>query len=326
MTDAVTRHNQGVYDLIASGYNERQVCRADQSQWPCDLSGAFLARLPPAARVADLGCGPAHDGRWLAGAGHRVIGLDRSAGMLAIARQSLPGQVAQADLRHLPLADGSLDGAWCRAALLHVPQGDTAATMAEFRRVLRDGGILALTTAAGDRTFLEPVPFAPDQQRWFIYRQPAELRDQLAAADFQVLALTVEITHRDWVKILAVAGQPGTRSGYFVKPGQCGSQVRVPALSDDPAEHRLIRGGEVAQRGDESSDAGPHDGQELFRRPVPSVSVQEPAQPGRSGPEVGEPFSLHHVPGVQRNPAERRVGQVPLRCDRPGHVPVEEPR
>lgn len=221
MTDAVTEHNQRVYDLIAIGYNERQASRERQArrdgraspgQWPSDLSSSFLARLPPAACVADLGCGPAHDGRWLAGAGHRVAGLDRSAGMLAIARQSLPGRVAQADLRHLPLADDSLDGVWCRAVLLHVPQGETAAVLAEIRRVLRDGGILALTTAAGDGTRLEPVPFAPDQQRWFFYRQPDELRDQLAAAGFHVLAMTQENAGRDWVKILAVAGSGAHRN------------------------------------------------------------------------------------------------------------------
>lgn len=209
MTDAVTRHNQDVYDQIATGYDQRQANlgrqAGGQNQWPSDLSDAFRARLPTAALVADLGCGPARDGRSFARAGHRVVGLDRSAGMLSIARQSLPRRVAQADLRWLPLADASLDAAWCRAALLHVPHHETVAVLAEIRRVLVDGGVLALTTAAGDGTRLEPVPFAPDQQRWFFYRQPDELRDQLGAAGLRVLALTEETTNRVWVKILAVA-------------------------------------------------------------------------------------------------------------------------
>jgi ubiquinone/menaquinone biosynthesis C-methylase UbiE len=45
-----------------------------------------------------------------------VTGIDRSAGMLAIAAKALPGRVAQADLRSLPLASESLDGIWCSAA------------------------------------------------------------------------------------------------------------------------------------------------------------------------------------------------------------------
>lgn len=216
MTDAVTRHNQDVYDQIAPGYDQRQANldrQTGREQWPADLAGPFLASLPPAARVADLGCGPARDGRWLAEAGHRAVGLDRSAGMLAIARQSLPGRVGQADLRSLPVATGSLDGAWCRAALLHVPHRETAAVLAEIRRVLVDGGVLALVTAAGGGTRLEPVPFAPDQQRWFFYRQPDELRDQLAAAGLRVLALTEETTNRVWVKILAVADRAAPARG-----------------------------------------------------------------------------------------------------------------
>jgi SAM-dependent methyltransferase len=204
VTDAATQHNQGVYDQIASSYAARW---ASQDIWPADLSGPFLARLPPVARVADLGCGPARDGRWLARAGHRVAGLDRSAGMLQTARQSLPGRVAQADLRCLPLADGSLDGIWCCAALLHVPHQETATALAGIRRVLCPGGVLALITAAGDGTRLEPVPYAPDQQRWFFYRRPGELGEQLRAAGFAVLPMTEETTNRDWVKILAVAGQ-----------------------------------------------------------------------------------------------------------------------
>jgi SAM-dependent methyltransferase len=202
VSDAATQHNQGVYDQIAARYAARW---ASQDLWPPDLSGSFLARLPPAARVTDLGCGPARHGRWLAQAGHRVACLDRSAGMLQIARQSLPGRVAQADLRRLPLADGSLDGIWCCAVLLHVPHRETAAALAGIRRTLRPGGVLALITAAGDGTRLEPVPYAPDQQRWFFYRQPGELCEQLKAAGFAVLPVTGETTNRDWIKILAVA-------------------------------------------------------------------------------------------------------------------------
>jgi ubiquinone/menaquinone biosynthesis C-methylase UbiE len=60
------------------------------------------------------------DGALFAQAGHRVAGIDRSAGMLAIAAGALPGRVMQADLRSLPVAGEALDGIWCCAALLHV--------------------------------------------------------------------------------------------------------------------------------------------------------------------------------------------------------------
>ena len=170
------------------------------------LMAAFTASLPDVADIADLGCGPAQDGATFAEAGHRVTGLDRSAGMLAIAAGALPGRVAQADLRSLPLATGSLDGIWCCAALLHVPQDQTVMVLGEMRRVLRRGGHLALVTAArATEPGWRPCPYAPDRQRWFFYRDPARLRGQLPAAGLQILDLTREAGSRDWVKVLARA-------------------------------------------------------------------------------------------------------------------------
>jgi SAM-dependent methyltransferase len=197
--DDVTRHNQAAYDQIAAAYGDKH--RSGHS-FP-GLREAFVARLPPAATVADLGCGPAFDGAWFARDGYRVAGLDRSAGMLSAAAQVLPGRLVQADLRRLPLARACLGGIWCSAALLHVPEEQTAAVLHEFRRVLRPGGCLALATARGEGARCEPVPYAPGVRRWFFYRPAERLCDELGAARFQVVSVTEGETSRPWVKILA---------------------------------------------------------------------------------------------------------------------------
>lgn len=202
MADEATMHNQAAYDQIAGLYAARHAER-DRS-FP-DLIDAFAARLPSVADVADLGCGPAGDGALFARAGHRVTGIDRSAGMLAHAARALPGRVIRADLRRLPVAAQSMDGIWCCAALLHVPHDQTVAALGEMRRILRPGGCLALVTAAGQGARLEPVPYAPATLRWFFYREAADLNDQVRGAGLQVVAMTEEITHRHWVKFLARA-------------------------------------------------------------------------------------------------------------------------
>lgn len=202
MADEATRHNQAAYDQIAGLYAARQANR-DRS-FP-DLTTVFAGRLPRVADVADLGCGPADDGALFARAGHRVIGIDRSAGMLAHAARALPGRVIRADLRRLPLATEGIDGVWCCASLLHVPHDQTMTALREMRRVLRPGGSLALITAAGQGARLEPVPYAPTVQRWFFYRTAAELNEQVRAARLQVVAMTEEVTSRHWLKILACA-------------------------------------------------------------------------------------------------------------------------
>jgi SAM-dependent methyltransferase len=202
VTDETTRHNQAVYDQIAPHYARRQAGRKPSFS---DLMDALTARLPARALVADLGCGPGHDGARIIQAGHRVVGIDRSAAMLAIAAGPLAGQVTRGDLRCLPLASASLDGIWCCASLLHVPQDQTATVLAELRRVLRPGGHLALITALGEGRRLEPVPFAPDVQRWYFYRQADELAAQLPAAGLDVLSVSEESTTRHWLKALCVS-------------------------------------------------------------------------------------------------------------------------
>jgi len=194
--------NQAAYDQIAGLYAARQ--KGTGRSFP-DLRAAFAARLPSVADVADLGCGPACDGALFAQAGHRVTGIDRSAGMLAHAARVLPGRVIRADLRRLPVASQSLDGIWCCAALLHVPHDQTMAALREMRRILRPGGCLALVTAVGEGARLEPVPYAPSTQRWYFYRTAAELTEQVRGARLGVLAMTEEITSRHWLKILACA-------------------------------------------------------------------------------------------------------------------------
>jgi SAM-dependent methyltransferase len=186
----VSRLEAGHLHFVPAGRDAGTAAGRDRS-FP-ELRAALAARLPRAADIADLGCGPGHDGARFARARHRVTGVDRSAGMLAHAARALPGRVARGDLRRLPLASRSIDGIWCSASLLHVPHGQTTAALGEMRRILRPGGCLALVTAAGQGTRLEPVPYVPDTQRWFFYRTAEELEEQLRGAGLAVVAMTEE--------------------------------------------------------------------------------------------------------------------------------------
>jgi SAM-dependent methyltransferase len=104
---------------------------------------AILDGLPP-GRAVDAACGTGRYSAYLAAAGHRVIGVDTSADMLAKARAKVPaGSFAVADLAALPLADDEADLIVCALALPHVPA--LAPVLAEFARVLRPGGHLIVS-------------------------------------------------------------------------------------------------------------------------------------------------------------------------------------
>ena len=201
-----TATNRSTYDRIARAYAEKHNCGdPSKEDWFSGLQDAFLASLPVEGLLADLGCGPGTDGSRFAKEGYRVIGMDLSAGMLSIAARGLVGRLAQADLRALPVDCGRLDGIWCVAALLHVPEQDTDQVLREFRRTLRHSGSLALVTALGESSRFEAVPYAPDEQRWFVYRHPDRLREQLRVAGFRIRMEDQAPGNRVWLTVLAQA-------------------------------------------------------------------------------------------------------------------------
>lgn len=171
-----TESIRSTYDRIATRYEHNQLERDAhlKSSFPA-LERSFLERVARGGRIADLGCGPGFDAGRFASQGFETIGLDLSIGMLSTATDRLAGQVVQGDLRALPMAQGVLDAVWSAACLLHVPERHTVQVLGEFRRVLRRSGTLALVTALGESARLEAVPYAPGEQRWFVYRDRARL-------------------------------------------------------------------------------------------------------------------------------------------------------
>ncbi|MDX2297146.1 MULTISPECIES: class I SAM-dependent methyltransferase [Streptomyces] len=128
------------YETEAAHYDETRggVPRAEAA------AGAVLRLLPPAARtLLDLACGTGLVTERIARPGLRVVGADDAHAMLRTAGRRLPGRVVRADARRLPFPDASLD-AVCAVWLLHLVPF-TGEIVAEAARVLRPGGVLAVT-------------------------------------------------------------------------------------------------------------------------------------------------------------------------------------
>lgn len=188
---------RATYDQIAEAYAARNAT-TDERDWLDELIGA----VPPGGVVVDMGCGPGSDASLLRADGYRAVGLDLSTSMLGLARaRGVP--VVQGDLRSLPLRDGSVDAVWSCASLLHVPREQTVATLAEWRRVTRVGGGLALSTSSGADEGWEVVPYAreqdePDRRRWFVHRTRDELVAAVTAAGWSVEHVGSRESHRVW--------------------------------------------------------------------------------------------------------------------------------
>lgn len=170
-----TRQVRRAFSRAAPGYERAAALQRDVEARLLEsldyLDDPSLGRSPPAV-VLDVGTGPgraalAMRARWPRA---RVVALDLALPMLRSApppaRWRLPGTPRAidrvcADARALPLADGSVDVLFSNLCLQWVT--DLPAVFAGFRRVLRPGGLLLVSTFGPDTLF--------------------ELRDAFAAAD-----------------------------------------------------------------------------------------------------------------------------------------------
>ena len=96
--------------------------------------------LPGGSVVLDVACGTGDLCRELDAAGHRPLGVDRSAGMLAAAPTRFP--FVRGDGLRLPVGDGGVDGVVCGFALRNLVALEPF--FAECARVVRPGGRVAL--------------------------------------------------------------------------------------------------------------------------------------------------------------------------------------
>ncbi|MEX0991677.1 MAG: methyltransferase domain-containing protein [Actinomycetota bacterium] len=114
-----------------------------------------MAAPSPDVRVLDVATGTgvtAAAVRAAAGNRSRVIGVDRSVGMLRAGQEARPGPRALVDVLDLPFADGAFDLVTCSFALHIFTKHETA--LFDMTRVLRPGGTIAVSVwTGGEDTF-----------------------------------------------------------------------------------------------------------------------------------------------------------------------------
>ena len=159
------REVQAMFDRIAPRYDHvnRVISLGQDRRWRRRTVTAL--QLAPGACVLDVACGTGDLCNDLAAAGHRPVGVDFSAGMLAAAHTRAP--LVRGDALHLPVPDGAVDGIVTGFALRNFV--DLEGFLRECARALRPGGRLsaldaaepehALLRAGHDLWFRRIVPF-----------------------------------------------------------------------------------------------------------------------------------------------------------------------
>jgi SAM-dependent methyltransferase len=194
------------YDAVADAYADqfsdelrrkpldRALLAAFAEQVSAQAAGTRPARAggTRSARVWDIGCGPGHVTAFLAGLGLDAAGIDLSDRMVARARARHPDlEFSAGSMIALPAPDGSWDGLISFYSLIHlIDDADVRAALAEFRRVLPDGGLLLLAVHAGEEVRHSEEWLGASVDVSFRFFDPGWLTAELERAGFAVEALT----------------------------------------------------------------------------------------------------------------------------------------
>lgn len=115
----------------------------------------FLERVAPHSTLLSAACGAGRYDGTLLDAGHSVVGIDQSAGMLARARERFPGvRYEKIGLQEMDFRE-AFDGVICIDAMEHVCPEDWPEILRGFWKALRPGGVLYFTLDLADANELE---------------------------------------------------------------------------------------------------------------------------------------------------------------------------
>jgi SAM-dependent methyltransferase len=157
-----------------------------------------LLRPHEDSRILEVGCGGGALLSYLRDKGHAATGVDLLEEAVELASRAAPGcEVRQADAGELPFSDSSFDRLVSHHLVEHL--GDLTVALAEWRRILTPGGVIAICTP--NRRYPSPRIF-DDPTHVHIY-EGSELRAAMEEAGFAVESCLTLFPHlwRDRVSV-----------------------------------------------------------------------------------------------------------------------------
>ena len=188
-TDQPLEQTIRTYDTIASKYCAKT--RLEKYlRWEREYIRKMLDLIDAAEpRVLDVGCGDGRHCRIIGQEKGRAVGIDLSEGMLTEARKLCPDiEFRRVNMLSLGFDNDSFDGIWSSGSIYHVAKSAVSSVLSEFERILRPGGVLALSFKLGTGEGLEVNPRSyAGLPRYFAYYTREEMTRLLEEAGFGVV-------------------------------------------------------------------------------------------------------------------------------------------
>ncbi|HEY2247926.1 MAG TPA: class I SAM-dependent methyltransferase [Bradyrhizobium sp.] len=129
-------------------YRRNAEAYAGWAKAPSTRLKGFLALLPPAGSILELGCGAGNHAAEMLAAGFKLRATDGSPEMAAIASRRLGHPVETLRFDELDARE-VYDGVWASACLLHVPRDQLAGVLSRIRRALKHDGVFYASYKVG---------------------------------------------------------------------------------------------------------------------------------------------------------------------------------
>ncbi|TCC24868.1 class I SAM-dependent methyltransferase [Kribbella speibonae] len=172
------------YDALSIRYDEATQADAKYQDW----IGTLMARLEPASRVLDIGCGSGVPmARDLTAAGHHVTGVDISEVQIRRAREFVPqAEFVNADAMSLDFDPESFDAAVSLYALIHLPLDEQRQLLHNIATWLRPAGWFLCTTGHREWTGTDDNWLDGGAPMWWSHTDAATNRVWITQAGFTI--------------------------------------------------------------------------------------------------------------------------------------------
>ena len=217
-----------------------------------DTDAAYLLPyLRPGLRVLDFGCGAGTISVGLARAVSpgELHGIDIEESQIDLARSvARVGRRGNAtfhvgDVTAMPFEDGFFDVAHCRNVLMHVP--DTAAVLAEVKRVLKSGGIIGCREMICGSSFTHPE-FGVTRRSWDIFedliaandghpQMGKDMKAHLLSAGFTSIRMGASFSIYDSPEEIATIYQ--LANNWFLSPEIMESAIKYGASTQELSDN-----------------------------------------------------------------------------------------